>query len=254
MQAIVYHILTKGDMASLSHISDFTPFYEVDRTWQCIEAPSDPEAPKEWELSPRFEENHTRLGCRVFNTHLRWEMMPKGGDCKYIYVYRDGKDACVSFYHHLSNQADSGPYDGSFEQFFEDWLKGKVIFGGWSKHLKSWMPQAKEPSNNVLLVKYEDLLQDLLGNLERISKFLGKEHERDFIAENILPHVTFAGMKAHRSIYEPVSVQWKPGFEFIRKGVAGDHRTMLSAAQEERFRRELGRDLSELGLNEYLNS
>jgi hypothetical protein len=102
-------------------------------------------------------------------------------------------------------------------------------------------------------VKYEDLLQDLLGNLERISRFLGKKYERNFIADNILPHVTFKGMKDHRLLYEPVSVQWKSGFEFIRKGAAGDHRSMLSAAQEDQFRQAVGRDLSELGLHEYLH-
>jgi hypothetical protein len=31
-------------------------------------------------------------------------MLPKGAQGRYIYVYRDGKDAATSFYHHLTNQ------------------------------------------------------------------------------------------------------------------------------------------------------
>lgn len=252
MQAIVYHILTGGDITSLSHISDYSPFYEVDRTWQRTDGGAASPSSDGWELSPRFRDNHARLGCRVFNTHLRWELMPKGEKCKYIYVYRDGRDACVSFYHHLLNQADADPFEGTFDQFFEDWLRGRIIFGGWSRHLKSWVPRARHDECNILLVKYEDLVGDLLGNLERISTFLDKSYSRDFIACNILPHVTFAGMKEHRRLYEPVSVEWKPGFQFIRKGIVGDHRTLLSEEQEREYVAKARGDLTELGLLDYL--
>jgi hypothetical protein len=126
MQAIVYQLLSGGN-ENFTHISQFSPFYEVDRTWMGNV------------ISPQYQENHNNLGIRIFNTHLRWSIMPKGSAAKYIYVYRNGKDVCASFFHHLTNQADSGPYEGTFDEFVKDWCDNKIIFGNWMKHLKSWL-------------------------------------------------------------------------------------------------------------------
>eukprot|EP00577_Skeletonema_sp_RCC1716_P026029 CAMPEP_0113389532 /NCGR_PEP_ID=MMETSP0013_2-20120614/9677_1 /TAXON_ID=2843 ORGANISM="Skeletonema costatum, Strain 1716" /NCGR_SAMPLE_ID=MMETSP0013_2 /ASSEMBLY_ACC=CAM_ASM_000158 /LENGTH=167 /DNA_ID=CAMNT_0000272615 /DNA_START=208 /DNA_END=711 /DNA_ORIENTATION=+ /assembly_acc=CAM_ASM_000158 len=115
-------------------------------------------------------ENHDRLGRRVFNTRLRWDMLPKrcevdgctpqnddkkGNDdvntgpaddndshvhkqrpqCgKFIYVTRNQIDVVASFYHHLSNQIE-GTYTDSFETFLRDWMDGKIPFGSSLHHL-----------------------------------------------------------------------------------------------------------------------
>eukprot|EP00961_Rhodomonas_salina_P202681 2734445-Rhodomonas_salina.5 len=86
-------------------------------------------------------------GRRAWNTHWRWDMVPKAPQekGKYIYLTRSGKfstsrpttrwcsvmthallqpgtDVVCSFYHHLSNQlGDAGTFDKGFEAFFEDW-------------------------------------------------------------------------------------------------------------------------------------
>lgn len=191
-----------------------------------------------WEgtqLSPKFQINHEHLQCRVFNTHLRWELMPKGRSCKYIYVYRNGKDACTSFFHHLSNQVDSGPYEGTFDSFVKDWIDNKIIFGGWIAHLKSWITAAQNSENNILLVRYEDMKTDLAGSLKRISAYLGCRVDDEFILNRILPFVTFDHMREHIHQYEPVSVQWRPGFSFIRKGEIGDHVGLFTEEHESLF-------------------
>jgi hypothetical protein len=154
------------------------------------------------------------------------------GRCKYIYVYRDGKDACTSFFHHLSNQADSGPFEGNFDDFVSDWLQNKIFFGGWAAHLKSWIPAAAESKNDILLVNYEDMLTDIEASVRRISAFLGRNTDSDFLRSNILPLISIEYMREHRSQYDPVSVAWKEGFQFIRKGVAGDFKNLFTAAHE----------------------
>jgi hypothetical protein len=98
MQCIVYQILTAGD-ESLSHISDFSPFYESNKTWENND------------FIQLYQRNHQQLGWRVFNTHLRWNLIPKGPNSLSIYVYRNAKDVVFSFFQHLSNQADSGTYE-----------------------------------------------------------------------------------------------------------------------------------------------
>jgi hypothetical protein len=229
MQGIVFQLLSGGDN-NFSHISDYSPFFEIDRNWEagCVKE--------------TFTANHQRLKHRVFNTHLRWEIMPKGAACKYIYVYRNGKDACTSFFHHLSNQADSGPFEGTFDDFFDDWINDRIIFGSWSRHLKSWMTAAADSANNILLVKYEDLKADLVQQLIRISNFLNLTHDEAILREKFLPLVTFEHMKRNIHQYEPISVQWKPGYSFIRKGSVGDHKEMFDERKEKMYQDMLQRE------------
>ena len=127
MQNIVVNLLTHGESpAEGEHISAFAPFFEVDRTWNhrtgelsgiYAKASSNN---KNLSEEPTREEVGFKDGRRVFNTHLRWDQMPRSNSsgARYIYVVRDGKDVVTSFFHHLSNQADSGGFDGTFEDFF----------------------------------------------------------------------------------------------------------------------------------------
>ena len=42
-------------------------------------------------------------------------------------------------------------------------------------------------------------------------------------------------MKANQDLYQPQSVGWKPGYEFIRKGEVGDNKKLMTAEQRARF-------------------
>jgi hypothetical protein len=68
---------------------------------------------------------------------------------------------------------DEGGYTGSFDQFFQDWISNKIIFGSWVKHLREWLAAAEEPGSRVLVVKYEDMKSDLAGTVRRVAEFLG---------------------------------------------------------------------------------
>ena len=99
MQHIVHTLATDGN-SPLPHVSDACPFFEVDRTWD------------NGELVASVQANHSKIGRRIFNTHLRWSMMPKSSShARYVYLTRRAADACVSFYHHLAHQAEE---DGGF--------------------------------------------------------------------------------------------------------------------------------------------
>lgn len=145
------------------HISTFSPFYEIDPHWD------------ESTGLPKKTKGETILGRRVFNTHLRWSQMPRSqtSKAKYIYVIRDGKDVVTSFFHHLSNQANAGGFDGTFEEFFDMWLEGTLPYGKYIDHIKSWLLRAGNGKDNVLVVYYDKLKSDLNFELVRINGFLG---------------------------------------------------------------------------------
>ena len=69
LQSICYHLLLKNieksgnsSLPHLNHISDYAPFYEIDKTW-------DPCA-NDARLLAKYDEAHAKLNCRLFNTHL----------------------------------------------------------------------------------------------------------------------------------------------------------------------------------------
>ncbi len=228
MQAIVYNLLSDGDQ-SFDHISNYSPFYEVSRTW-------DEESGC---LSPQFTANHSKLRHRVFNTHLRHNMMPQGNDMKSIYVVRGGKDVALSFYCHLSNQDDADNYQGNLSDFLKDWLAGKIIFGSWIKHIESWCTayhadMSSNASSKILIVRYEDLITDLPEQMWCIASFLQLSLTKQRVNE-LSSFVTFAYMKSHSAQFSPTSVPWKTGFEFIREGKMGGSKDAFSAEDATAF-------------------
>lgn len=75
-----------------------------------------------------------------------------------IYIVRDGAAATLS----LCQYYPETPLGIVIE--------GRHRFGTWSNHLQLWKPWERP---NTLLLRYEDLVEDLPGSLNKISIFLG---------------------------------------------------------------------------------
>ena len=244
MQNIVYQLVaanrrcTQDDDEAdlpLEHISQYAPFYKIDPHWESTDAPV---------LVPKIRQAHEALKCRIFNTHLRRDMLPDGA--KYIYVVRDGRDVLTSFYHHMTNQhPDDGGFQGNFEEFFQQFLDGSVAYGKWSHHLMSWMPHVVGEKQNggkdeILLVRYEVLKDNLPQQVIRIANFLElvalneKTTDASYM-EPLLERMTFEWMRDQQHLFHPISVRWKPGYHFIRKGTVGDHDTIFNDKHKSAF-------------------
>jgi hypothetical protein len=219
LQMILYQLTTDGNM-DFPHIAQHSPWFE-----------RSVKAGKGFEALP---------SPRVFKSHLSYRRIPKG-PCKYIYVARDGKDVAVSCFHlHCSHNG----YKGTFTEFFDLFLKGKVEFGSWFKHVRGWWEHRDDP--NVLFLHYEDLLGDLEGCLRRIIAFC----EFDIAPERlptILERCRFAFMKQHEHQFDHLTgTLWEQGLQFnafLRNGKAGSWKEQLSGQQEERFDRVYHRQL-----------
>eukprot|EP00929_Paragymnodinium_shiwhaense_P001553 TRINITY_DN101792_c0_g1_i1.p1 TRINITY_DN101792_c0_g1~~TRINITY_DN101792_c0_g1_i1.p1 ORF type:complete len:310 (-),score=29.76 TRINITY_DN101792_c0_g1_i1:167-1096(-) len=196
------------------HVSKRTPFYEIDPHWAAA-----------GRLAPHIESEHAQLGRRMFNSHLHWSMMPDHGRARYIYVCRDGRDACCSFYHHLSSQrtkaGDKFVFEGSFADFHAKWVAGKIEYGRWADHLVSWDQASKDA--RVLILSYEEMCANLRPCLKRVVEHLQLRNIDDAALDKLLPCFSFDDMKKNRDNFQPTSVKWKDGFSFLRKGVKGDH-------------------------------
>ena len=80
-------------------------------------------------MSNSIETAQNMKSPRVIKSHLPFEMLPPNllDTCKVIFVSRNPKDTCVSFYHHAknieeSNTMENGEFNGTFADFAETFL------------------------------------------------------------------------------------------------------------------------------------
>ncbi|KAG8177584.1 hypothetical protein JTE90_028305 [Oedothorax gibbosus] len=219
----------------------------------------------------------------AIKTHLPFHLAPWSDEAKYIYVARNPKDVCVSFFNHVKNMNGYNFTDGQFDDYFEIFMEGKVNFGDYFGHLRSWYDHKDDP--NVLFVTYEELKTDVKSGILRIAEFMGQEYkvmlESDpQILNDVIEHSSFRYMKenfdrqvAELSATAHETVKRKPeliaglkvlfsaenklfgtasdSVSFVRKGVVGDWKNYFSQEQikrmDEKFREKMkGTDIPNL--------
>ncbi len=216
MQMILYQLTTDGTM-NLAHIAQHCPWFERSLLW-----------------SEGFE--HV-ASPRIFKTHLSFRKAPKGPG-RYIYVVRDGADVAVSYYNLYRNY---NPYKGTFDEFFERFIRGKVQCGSWFHHVEGWRKHRHDL--NVLFLTYEELSRDLEGTVRRIIAFCDFEVSEERMPA-ILERCSFAFMKEHEAKFDPaLETLWENGTRlnaFLRAGQVGGGARELTRAQRERFEQVRG--------------
>ena len=133
------------------------------------------------ELIERIETQRHR---RFLKTHTSAAGYPVDVAGKNIVVYRDGRDALVSWKNHrekmrpevveMLNDAAAGDgveplppvWSGDMDQLFDEWARDCSPVD----HLAGWWPLRHEPY--VWFVHYNDLSADLEGEMRRIADFL----------------------------------------------------------------------------------
>jgi hypothetical protein len=169
-------------------------------------------------------------GRRLFNSHLPHHLMPGVGVGKFVAVVRDPRDVAVSFYHHDRSKND---YDGTWDQYFERFVTGRVHFGRVFEHFRDWIAASKS-DQHILLVTYEDMKADLRAVAERVAEFIGVDASPALL-DAVVTGSTFDAMANNPK----TNLSWVPQREGVpghyRKGVVGDWRTHFSEGQRARF-------------------
>lgn len=97
---------------------------------------------------------------RVVKTHRSY--LPFFSKCRTIGLVRDPRDVMVSYFHYVSHRKRL--FSGPFSQFIRTTKWG---LPAWFTHYSSWTPHW------TMLVHYEELKENPLGELERLLTFLG---------------------------------------------------------------------------------
>jgi hypothetical protein len=105
---------------------------------------------------------------RILKSHETFDVRFR----KVIYLVRDPRDVAVSEYHFDLKKRYIDP-DLSLEQFVKRFIAGETSsYGSWWEHTASWIA-ARHGNPAFLLVRYEDLLADSMGETAKIAEFLG---------------------------------------------------------------------------------
>jgi len=173
---------------------------------------------------------------RLVKTHLVYERTPWNAAAKYIYVARNPFDCAVSFYHHTRGFVRH--YDfaaGTWDTFFECFVRGEVDFGDYFDHLLSWWPQ--RAAANALFLTYERMLEAPAAAVRALAVFLGGRAAELARDEQRLDAVVRASGFEHMSRDQARWSSARPADmpAFVRKGTVGDWRNQFSAEQARRL-------------------
>jgi aryl sulfotransferase len=183
---------------------------------------------------------------RLIKTHSPADCIPIFTECRYLAVYRDGRDALVSWANHrrkmrpevietldvaaaVDGVAPWPPkWGGDMDQLFDEW----VDWGTPMEHLASWWSLRDE--SFVLLVHYADLLADLDGEMRRISDFLGIDVPSESWGD-VVRRCEFESMKLAHEASPILSDSFEGGANaFFNAGTNGRWRGVLTDAQLQR--------------------
>lgn len=191
---------------------------------------------------------------RYIKSHLPMGLLPLGINTvkpKLVYIARNPKDMCVSYYHYCKLIHD---FSGSFDDFCELFISGRAPIGPIWSHILGFWRLRNEP--NVLFLTYEYMKRDQEGAIRRTADFLGKTLS-DKDVERLAEHLSFGKMKKNASVNCEGFIACKNGPEFlettdlrtIRKGEVGDWKNFMSPEMVSRFDRWTEDNLRGTGLS-----
>jgi hypothetical protein len=230
----ILYLLTHEERADPAHLTKVSPWFERSLAIGEVTAADLDRLP-----SPR-----------IFKSHLPREWLPDGA--RYVYVERNGPDVLVSYFHFY--RAYLG-FEGTLTDFHGRFVDGRVQYGSWFEHVAGWHQRESDP--DVLIVRYEDLLNDRRSSVERLLEFLGWDRDERWIDRAVIGS-SFDAMKRRESIFDhATALLLERGVSprsFLRSGQSGRGEADLTDAQirEVRERSSKGRRLAIHGLAAFL--
>ncbi|XP_018019016.1 luciferin sulfotransferase-like [Hyalella azteca] len=225
-----------------------SPFFEWDSLfpdWHSMEHLPDDDVNKTgvmWDILTK-----TLPDPRNIKTHVHWALLPPSvhaSKAKIVYVCRDPRDLCVSYYyHHIKLEG----YTGDFDTFVKIFLADALPWGPFWSNVLSYWQRRHQP--NVFFFTFEQLKKDLPGTLLRLAEFLGIKRggsEGALGASELAAlteHLSFSSMSTNPATNNEVlaAAAINPNtagqVKFMRQGKVGDHASHLSAQQLQQFKK-----------------
>ncbi|KAL8185748.1 UNVERIFIED_CONTAM: hypothetical protein K2H54_057512 [Gekko kuhli] len=162
---------------------------------------------------------------RVFVTHLFHDNLPKSffeKKTKILVVFRNPKDAAVSYFH-FYNKNPLLPNIPSWEEFFQKFMSGEVCFKSYFDHALVWDKHIDD--ENIKIITFEDMKENLYEGVKQIAEFYEFSLPDETI-QSITDKATFQEMSNKSS-----ETHGSFASVLFRKGAVGDWKTLFTEAQ-----------------------
>lgn len=186
---------------------------------------------------------------RVLATHLPYSLLPERVTVtaeagRIVYICRDPKDTLVSMWMFAkkcmavagSGTAVEEEDTFTFKEAFELFCQGQCANGPPWHHVAGYWEASQRWPDKVLFLRYEELLQDPVGNVRKLAGFMGRGFSEDEEAAGLLQQIvelcSFHALK-NMKVNKSGTVYDLKNESFFRNGVAGDwtnHMTPAMAA------------------------
>ena len=181
---------------------------------------------------------------RILKSHEPFDPRYK----KVIYIARDPRDVAVSLYHYSRKRRDI-PDGYPMDEFVARYVRGEFFdfCGTWQQHVASWLYTL--PNQQMLWLRYEDMLDDAEGALRRIARFMGIELTPEKVAEAIRrsSYESMREMERGRTQQIRMTKNTRGDIPFIRNAAKGSWRTVLSREAVLRIENTWGAAMNRLG-------
>ncbi|CAN6178561.1 unnamed protein product [Urochloa humidicola] len=161
-----------------------------------------------------------------------------GGGCRVVYVCREPKAMVVSMWHYYRRLYP----EMSLGEVVDIACDGTMPFGQFWDHILGYWRAAAAAPENVLFLRYEELLGDPAENVRRLARFIGLPFSADEEEAGIVHGIvelcsldSLRGMEAkNRTGYMDARFKF-PREALFRKGVADDWRTHMTPEMAHRI-------------------
>lgn len=194
--------------------------------------------------------NRAKTERHLFKIHDHYaaSLFPPEVTAGTIYIVRDPRDVAPSFADHVEKTLDDAIkiFDSRRAILAR---QGSALqpavpqhLGRWSDHVASWLDHGPRP---LLLLRYEDMLRDTIGETRRLARFLSLPDDEATIGRAVQA-CRFDRLRQREA--ETDFVERLPHMErFFRQGEAGAWRRMLTPEQAARIVAAHGPMMERLG-------
>jgi hypothetical protein len=161
---------------------------------------------------------------------------------KVIYVVRDVRDVCISYYYHHLRHGE-GLERLHFDDFFQYFISGEVWPGLWDRHVSSWVEHRDNVKEGLLLIRYEDLKRNIYGEVEKIAAFLNLKRTD----EEIKKAVEWSSFTNMRALEQQQWTDSNSDIPFVRQGQTNTWKSLLTEEQKKEIKVHFGEILGRLG-------
>ncbi len=166
-------------------------------------------------------------GRRLIKTHEPYRRKYR----RAIYIVRDVRDVMLSSF--ARETALDVLHIRTLDGYVRPFMQGKMTrFGSWQSHVHGWMNSPLAKRGDLLLVRFEDMRNQLEGTVARCLEFLGKEVDPSVI-RNVVHNNSLEKMRAKED--RAATLPKSPGEEgrWIGKGAIQGWRQKLTEQQLE---------------------